>query len=78
MHTCDVKLHNQIVENHFNFLFLNIYKIRNHWDQIGQHVTYSTKHKCKSKNQNMSYQQGQHNDLIGFQTPFQYDLKKLF
>ncbi len=52
--------------------------MRNHWNQIGQHATCSTKHKCKSKNQNLSYQQAQYNDLIGFQTPLQYDFEKLF
>ncbi len=78
MHTCDYQMHNKIVENYFDFLFLNIHKMRDHWNQIGQHATCSTKHKCKSKNQNLSYQQAQYNDLIGFQTPLQYDFEKLF
>jgi len=47
--------------------------MKKHWDQIGQYVTCPTKHKCKSKNQNLSHQQIGHNDLIGFQTPLQYD-----
>ncbi len=37
-------------------------------NQIGQHATCLTKHKCKSKNQNLAYQQAQQSDLIGFQT----------
>jgi hypothetical protein len=49
--------------------------MRGYWDQIGQHLICFTKHKCKSKNQNMSCQQAQYNDLIDFQTPFQFDLR---
>ncbi len=41
--------------------------MRGHWDQFEQYATWPTKHKCKSKNQNMSCQQAQHNDLIDFQ-----------
>jgi hypothetical protein len=44
-------------KKYFNFLVLNIDKMRHHWDQIGQHVTCPTKHKCKSKNQKLPYQQ---------------------
>jgi hypothetical protein len=47
--------------------------MRNHWDQIGQHATCIIKYKCK----NMPYQQTQHNDLIGFQIPLQFDLRNL-
>jgi hypothetical protein len=39
--------------------------MRGHWNQIGQHAICLTKHKCKSKNQIISYQQVQHGDLIG-------------
>jgi hypothetical protein len=31
--------------------------MRGHWDQIGQHATCLTKHKCKFKNQKLPYQQ---------------------
>jgi hypothetical protein len=31
--------------------------MKGHWNQIKQHATCPTKHKCKSKNQNMPYQQ---------------------
>jgi hypothetical protein len=57
--------------NIFNFLFLNLYKLKGHWDQFEQHATCPIKHKQKSKMKNLSYQQTKHNDLIGFQTPFQ-------
>jgi hypothetical protein len=56
--------------------FGNIHKMRGHWNQIGEHATCLTKHKSKSKNQNLPYEQTQHNDLIGFQTHLQFDLKK--
>ncbi len=52
--------------------------MKKRWHQIGQHDTCPIKHKSKSKNQNMLYQQTQHSDLIGFQIPFQSDLKNLF
>jgi hypothetical protein len=39
-------------------------------NQIGQHATCLTKHKCKSKNQNLTYRQAQHNNIVGFQTLF--------
>jgi hypothetical protein len=52
--------------------------MRSHWHQIGQHATCPTKYKCKSKNQNLSYQQVQPSDLIGLQTPLQFDLRNLF
>jgi hypothetical protein len=51
--------------------------MKKHWDQIGQHVTCPIKHKCKSKNQHMLYQQAQHSDLIGLQILQPY-LKTLF
>ncbi len=35
-----------------------------HWNQIWQGAICPTKHKCKCKNQNLSYQQAQNNDLI--------------
>ncbi len=52
--------------------------MKGHWNQIGQHATCPTKHKCNFKNQIISYQQVQHGDLIGFQIPLQSDLKILF
>ncbi len=52
--------------------------MRVHWNQFGQHATCSTKHKSKFKNQNLSYQQAQNDDLIDFQTHLQYDLRNLF
>ncbi len=61
---------------YFNFLFLNIHKMRGHWDQIGP--TCLTKYKWKSRNENLPCQQAQNSDLIGFQIPFQFDLKNLF
>ncbi len=45
--------------------------MKGHWGQFEQHATCPTKHKWKSKMKNLSYQQTKHNDLIGFQTPFQ-------
>jgi hypothetical protein len=51
MHTCNVKLHDNVI-----FLFLNIRKMRGHCDQIVQHATCPTKHKCKFKNQKLTYQ----------------------
>ncbi len=52
--------------------------MRKHWDQIGQYITCPTKHKCNFLKKNLSYQQIEHNDLIGFQTPLQSDFKNLF
>ncbi len=52
--------------------------MRGDWDQIGQHATCPTKYKSKSKNQNLPCQQAQNSDLIDFQIPFQFDLKKIF
>ncbi len=57
MHTCDINYNNKISQKYFNFFVLNIDKMKHHWDQIGQHVTCPTKHKCKSKNQKLPYQQ---------------------
>jgi hypothetical protein len=31
--------------------------MKGHWNQIKQHATCPTKHKCKSKYQNMPYQE---------------------
>ncbi len=59
---------------YFNFLFLNIHKMKGHWNQIGKHVICFIKHKWKSKNQNMPYQQAQDIDLTGLQTPLQSNL----
>jgi len=52
--------------------------MKGHWNQIGQHATCPTKHKCKFKNQIISYLQIQHGDLIGLQIPLQFDFKILF
>jgi hypothetical protein len=52
--------------------------MKGHWNQIGQHATCLTKHKYKSKNQIISYQQVQHGDLIGLQIPLQSAFKILF
>jgi hypothetical protein len=68
MHTCMSDYYNKITLIFFNCLFLNIHKRRCHGNQIGQHVTSPTKHKCKFKNQNLPYQQAQHNDLMNLQT----------
>jgi hypothetical protein len=47
---------NKIPYKYFNFLFLNINKMKGHiWNQIWQLATCLTKHKCKSKNQNFNY-----------------------
>ncbi len=58
---------NKFALKYFKFVFLNVHKMRGHWDQFEQHATCPTKHKCKSKNQNLPYQ---HSDLIGLQTIF--------
>ncbi len=52
--------------------------MRVHWNQFGQHAACSTKHKSKFKNQNLSYQQAQNDDLIDFQIHLQYDSRNLF
>jgi hypothetical protein len=51
--------------------------LKGHGNQFEQHAICPAKHKCKSKMQNLPYQQTKHNDLIGLQTPFQW-LKNLF
>jgi hypothetical protein len=48
--------------------------MKGHWNQIGKHVICFIKHKWKSKNQNMPYQQAQDIDLTGLQTPLQSNL----
>ncbi len=45
--------------------------MKGHGNQFEQHAICPAKHKCKSKMQNLPYQQTKHNDLIGLQTLFQ-------
>jgi hypothetical protein len=80
--TCHISVmlnyNNKMAWKYFNFLFLNIHNMRGHWDQIGHRAPCPTKYKWKSKNQDLPCQQAQNSDLIDFQIPFQFDLKKLF